>query len=468
MAHPSSPLKNLQSFGSLSTSAFFFVAAVSSVLALTYFVSVISTVWIVLFVLSAIFISGCIFLPDRKTIFICIITLRASCDIVFESIGTGANESIPRIGGIVNLSVVLLALSYFVFNVKKTDKQALYTWSAFFIVCAYGIFFSTVKMDAIRITTNWVSNFAVFICALHLVDSRKSFVFCIKIVILSSLIPAAYGLYETVINVSFIGNLYRVQSTFSHPNILAFYLVLVIPCCFYLLKTEKLKTFSFARFFMFAHFFLLTGLLVLTQTRSAWITFFVFFFLYAFFFEKRYFFYLFLFAVCSYFIPGIQDRLSDLSSGVSVSNQDNNSFAWRLALWQEALSWMEPMRYLFGYGLGDFTELSPKFFSHGGGIKWDAHNSYVQWFFDIGAVGLLAYLWLHIKTFSIVLKLHKIDPLVMFLAMTTIANYLIMSFSDNMTFYLVFNWYYWFILGAVVALQNIYHKNRTLTSTPAL
>jgi O-antigen ligase len=200
--------------------------------------------------------------------------------------------------------------------------------------------------------------------------------------------------------------------------------------------------------------FFLLAQLALTQTRSAWIACLVVFIGYGLLHKRRYLLYIAGVVLICLFIPAIQQRLLDLGSDNQiVGYQDKlNSFAWRVALWESALSWMEPSRYLLGYGIGAFREYAPTYFARSQGFKWDAHNVYVQWFFDVGFLGLASYLWIHFRTLQSLRPLVVIDRQAAFTTSALIVSYLLMSLSDNMMYYLAFNWYYWFAVGASSAL----------------
>jgi hypothetical protein len=51
-----------------------------------------------------------------------------------------------------------------------------------------------------------------------------------------------------------------------------------------------------------------------------------------------------------------------------------------------------------------------------------------------------------------------------FLMLAIVIQYLIVSFSDNMFRYLVFNWYLWFIVGGACALVNLHPGSKTRTA----
>ena len=105
----------------------------------------------------------------------------------------------------------------------------------------------------------------------------------------------------------------------------------------------------------------------------------------------------------------------------------------------DALSWMSPSKYLTGYGAESFFALSQEFFSMAGVMKWGAHSAIVQTFFELGALGLTAYLWLYFSTARMIRRLFAVKPLLALIGMCLlVANFLVSS-SGNMFAYLIYN-----------------------------
>jgi O-antigen ligase len=145
--------------------------------------------------------------------------------------------------------------------------------------------------------------------------------------------------------------------------------------------------------------------------------------------------------------------LTDLSQGNEAGGTAQlNSFAWRVVLWKSAIGWMEPHRLIYGYGLDGFGHFAPTFFPLDRITKWDAHNVYVQFLFDTGAVGLMCYLWLYARVLWTIRSFKSMDRVSGFLLLAIVVQYLIVSYSDNMFRYLVFNWYFWFTVGGACSL----------------
>jgi len=245
----------------------------------------------------------------------------------------------------------------------------------------------------------------------------------------------------------------RLQSTFSHPNIFAFYLTLIVSLGLYMLKGEPATLSTQNRVVLTGYTFLMLVLLMLTQTRSAWVACFLMFCVYGLIFERRYLLYLILLPLLALVIPGVRDRVLDLGAGNEVVQYAKlNSFAWRVYLWESGFKWMRSANYLFGYGLDSFQHYSPTFFPLAGKTNFNAHNIYVQWIFELGALGLLAYLWLYGRLLWVLRKMLPKDKLGGFIVISLVIQYLMVSFSDNMASYLAFNWYFWFVAGSACAV----------------
>jgi hypothetical protein len=177
------------------------------------------------------------------------------------------------------------------------------------------------------------------------------------------------------------------------------------------------------------------------------------FFLYGLLFERRFLLYLLLVPLLALLVPDIRDRVLDIGQGnVVVQYAKLNSFTWRRVLWEDAIAWMAPIRYAFGYGSGGFFFNSPTFFSLSGGMTTGAHSVAVQMLFDVGIVGLGAYYWKYWRAAQIFWRFRREDALLSAMFIALLIGYVVVSLSDNMLSYLVFNWFFWFVMGAGCAI----------------
>ena len=406
--------------------------------------------------LPALLLLGILLIYDYKKLLMLIILLRSAGDLALESTGFGVGDARMGIGGLINLAVIMVACLLVLEKPQVFPTRLARHWVPVLLMMGISVVISYEKTLAIKLYLGMLSCFAMFIVAVYVVRSNEDFNKAIRLVLWSSLIPTLYSFVDVALHMR--DSSFRLQSTFGHANIQAFYLTLVLVLCLYMLKSPLFKIKPMGRVAVCCYMPVLLGQLLLTQCRSAWLACFVIFVLYALLYERKYLLYLLLLPLLMC-IPSVYDRLTDLSKGnEAVHYARLNSFAWRVALWESALRWIEPLRLIYGYGLGGFDHFSQTFFENAGNTKWGAHNVYMQILFDMGVVGLLCYLWLYARVLWTIRAFARMDRMSAFLLLTVVVQYLIVSFSDNMLGYLVFNWYFWFTMGGACSLVYVQSK----------
>ncbi|MDB5824981.1 MAG: hypothetical protein JWR21_3685 [Herminiimonas sp.] len=419
-----------------------------------FYVSVLNDGWIALALLPLAVVVCGLFFADRKKLLLLILLTRAVMEVWLESTRGGG----MGLGAVINVAVILIALALVIETPVALDRSALWAWLPFFSAAALGLLLSPDKGHAVRLCLTWATNLCIFASAFFIVQKQEDFRLALRVIVWSSLLPTIYGLAQVVALGGALGPDGRLQSTFTHPNIYAYYLVLVIWVCLILLKRANSinQGSATARVGVTVYLALLLVQLVLTQTRAAWLACFALFVAYTLRFERRYLIYILMLVPLALLLPIVQDRLHDLSSNNLLSHYGKlDSWSWRIELWSAAFGSFEWHRLVTGYGIGAFRENAPVFFSRSGGVNWDAHNVYVQWFYDVGLIGLTTYFWLHYRLLRQLQLLHERDHRTAFMILAIVIGYLIISVSDNMMYYLVFNWYYWFLVGAACALASL-------------
>lgn len=401
---------------------------------------------------------------DRKKLLLAILLFRSMGDIFLESTRFG----VIGVGGLINLAVIMIAVLLMFEQPKQFPRKDASIWWPFLLILAGSLMISPELGDAIKLYLGLLSSIAVFLAAAYMVRTPADFNRMVKLVIWSSVVPTIYALVDAALHAR--GTSFRLSGTFSHANILAFYLMLVISMTLYALKTPNFGLRLPGRICLTGYMLLLLVQLLLTQTRSAWMACILVFLGYALLFERKYLFYFLLLPIVAITVPSVRERLLDLEKGNEVVRYAQlNSFAWRVMLWEKAIAWMEPLRMVFGYGIDGFRHYSLVFFEANGGTKWSAHNVYVQFLFDIGVVGVIAYLsvfWRLVLRFKTYLVR---DRLLTYILIMLVIEYVVICFSDNVFAYLVFNWYFWFIMGAGCALvrHQMAVKDEPATVVPA-
>lgn len=125
---------------------------------------------------------------------------------------------------------------------------------------------------------------------------------------------------------------------------------------------------------------------------------------------------------------------------------------------------------LVGNGLNSFVHYVPAFFPYAREANDEAgvgpHNVFLQIYFEMGVVGVLAFGWLFLSLFSKLKEGCRSDPRGTLIMSTFAASYLVECYSDNVIDYLVYQWFFWFVMGTVCAWNRLPDR-RLQTLQPA-
>jgi hypothetical protein len=403
-----------------------------------------------LLALPVMLVFGLLLMYDRKLSLVVILFFRAGIETVLDLTKFSLGGFPIGIGGLLNATVIMIAIMLVFEQPKVVPRRAFVQWAPFIVLTFLGMIQAPDRSDGIRLALSLVSYFAMFISGFYFGRSRAEFRSAIKLIVWSSAIPALYSFVDVALHHN---PTFRLASTFAHPNVLAFYLNVIISLTFYLLQTMPANTHVSRRLMLTGYLFLLLGMLLLTKTRSAWAATAIGFIFYGLIFDRRYLIYIVVGGALALCLPGVGDRLLDLTQGNEIKTYATlNSFSWRVFLWQSALQWMSPISYVVGNGLLSFKHFSIGFFPQASGINWNAHSVFVQLLFELGALGLVSYLWLSWRSIRGLWSLLKIDRLATFSLILLVLNFLVCAFSDNMFDYLTYDWYWWFGVGAGCSL----------------
>lgn len=444
--------KSVISFKAIAIVAIGLLVAVFIGIFVAFFGNAVGEHYGILIALPASMVIGFLFFFDRYLLFFLIIIFRSSLDNLLDATRLGSFG----LGAVINALVILIAIIA-VFErpnpVRKVVKQ---TWLPFLAVITFELFIAPDKLIAIKTFLSLLSYTSIFALSIVLVTSQEQYLKWIKAVLYSSIIPVAYAFIDIAKGGSIrqASEGFRIASTFSHPNVFAFYLVLMISLAFYFFKSKNLHLPVFVRKSLPVYILTMIALLILTKTRSAWVACFFYFTMYALIYERKYLGFILLAPILGLMVPEIRDRFMDLAQGnEAINNAKLNSYAWRKLIWESGFNYMEPIRYIYGYGLDAFRHFSKTFFIMANDTELAAHNVYVQLFFDTGAIGIASFIWIYAKFVKVLIPYYKQNKLMVFSAIMFILEFAFECYSDNMLGYLALNWYLWFVLGAAYAVN---------------
>jgi putative inorganic carbon (HCO3(-)) transporter len=392
--------------------------------------------------------------------------IRPLCDRIFESGRFDIGGHAISYGALIDLIVICVFLLYINQLFCRVPYGLRTAWLPFLLIAFVAVLYSPVQIDAARKFITYVTFAAMFMFAFLVEKSDRDATYWLKLVILSSVLPVVYGLFQTASGldwyVQYSGSLQtassldthagsRIAGTFSHPNIFAFFLLTIIGNILILLVTDRGHMSQRLRMVLNTYLIPLFLLLVMTKTRSAWAASVVLLFVYGLVYDKRALLILLVVPLIAFAVPAISDRIMDIAArndyigGAAGANL--NAYAWRKMLWDNAFIyiWERP---LFGYGLNSFHFYSPTFFplSPRG---TEAHNVFIQFIFEIGFVGLCCFVWTFLRYFIWLARYLRVDRRGTIMTMAILSLYLILCYSDNVLEYLSFNWCFWFSCGAI-------------------
>lgn len=391
--------------------------------------------------------------------FILVFLTRPLLDIFLNLTKVSLGGQEIGIGAILNLVIIVLAVFLFFYEGGFPRKDPVVKgWAVFLVVMLFAVIYSPFFARAIRLYANYLSFFSMFLVPFLIIKRREDYVFWLKVFAWSFVLPVLYANFDLLTGGQFYPDAgMRIKGSFSHPNVLAFYLCLGSIYYFYLLKGRLFPVSRGVRTGMVVLAVNMLILLLATKSRNAWIACFASFFIYGLLRDRKTLGMLFLMMPLLLFVPSVKDRVVTVFNGESAINYKGvNSFEWRLNMWKSSLPWVAK-RPLQGYGLTSFKELSPQFSE--GRASMGAHNVYVEVLFEAGLIGLAAYIFLFLQPFlffwnSMRRAVNRVTSKLWAIVVGYILSYVIICFADNLSYYLVFNWYVWFFIGLMMVAKR--------------
>ncbi len=404
-----------------------------------------------------------------KETLVLLIFVRSLLDLLLENTRVNVSSSSAGIGGILNLLIIGLAL-ILIFNDSGQFSKVFFFvrwWVLFILVCAISVTYSPDKAKTFKFVLQQVSSMLIFVIPFFIVKNSQDKKFWIKVLLFSSILPlliADFGLISKnhllYVQSSDVG--WRLRGTFTHANILSFYMVLLIVIVFYILKTDNFSLSAQKKNMLRLYMLNLVGILLATQARTAVVSCWLFFVLYGLLKEKKYLVIILFLSLLVGLTPQVRERITTLQTkNASKADLDKNSFHWRTMLWSDTLPMIQGSP-IYGHGAGSFIILSHTFARVGSEGAY-AHNVYLEILFETGVIGLVCYL----AFFLMLLKLYflnmvkgvgniSVEGAILF---SYLVGYLAVCFADNMLIYITFNWYFFLFLGVITRALFFSEKN---------
>jgi O-antigen ligase len=382
-----------------------------------------------------------------------IMLVRPSCDRIFEWLKMSsafAHLNFPGPGAAINALVISMAIIAVAHVPGVVLVAPVLAWAGFLFAAAASLLAN--PNGGLRLFLTLTTYAAVFALPYALIQNRQAAAQCLAVALYSSLIPSIFALLELAIAPAILTGGQRLQSTFTHPNIYAFYIVGVVTVILFMTCSATVTLSKFMRRTLFVYAGYLLILLLGTKTRSAWISMLIIMTGHAIVVDRRWLLPMLGLPV-ALLIPGVSERMSELDSGtIDAGYEQLNSLTWRRVLWNHTFEWMAANPPgIFGHGLDAYQSYLPMFLPGEGQPAVGAHNAYLQIYFEMGLAGLTSFLLLVTAIAFKLIYRSREDFAGSFVMLMMCVGYMVVCYSDNLLDYLQFQWFLWFTLGSVCA-----------------
>jgi O-antigen ligase len=406
-----------------------------------------------------------------------LIFIRPSIDIVgYLSV---PDWPIINIGSSIAIITIILSLIYlyqnrqYIYNTKIPLTRIIILILVVYITFSFtGISLSMGLQETIRLLSFIVLYFVGWI---YVVNQNKFFNL-IKLIIYSSIVPLIVSYIEYFSG----GGLYtnpgfenRIAGTFGHPNVLAYFSVIILALISVILFYKNNIISKFEREVFAVIGILYAIVLLITFTRGAWLGLILFTILislaqYPFRTIKRSSIIIgcgIIFIVTYNVLasPNILDlkpldQLPVINRVVSLFNSDpSDSVIWRLNMWDDAYNKaLESPIIGFGTGSSEMVIEQTRGTFRG---SLEVHNDYIKIFLEQGIIGLLIYFILIINILYTLYSRYIKNKNIYILTIATLMTIIyIVSFWDNLLRGTVLMWILFLLLGGVLHYNQLNNK----------
>ena len=248
----------------------------------------------------------------------------------------------------------------------------------------------------------------------------------------------------------------RVVSTFENPNVLAEYLILIIPFAAAMLFTSDTAKERFSNLLIAAFMGLC---LVFTWSRGGWVGFLIGMFIFFIFMTRKTLIFLFFGILSIPFLPYVLPQNIILRI-TSIGNMSDGSTSYRVHIWDAVIKMLGDC-FTSGIGIGEgaFAEVYPLYSFAGIEAAPHSHNLFFQITVELGIIGLAVFIiamFLLVKnSVSFAAKsFDRREKLLTYAGMCGILSFL----AQGMTDYVWYNYRIFLMFWLIVGLTTAYRR----------
>jgi len=298
------------------------------------------------------------------------------------------------------------------------------------------------------------------------VQSKKQFDLLFYLMVAAGTVVSLYGLMQYVfgaagaenwVDEEMFGSVTRVYSTLENPNVLAEYLLIVIPMAFagILAGKGKLKKVIFALCFA-----VMALCMILTFSRGGWLGLLVAAAVFLIMLDRRFILLGIVGLIAMYFV--LPDSI--LNRFLSIGDLGDSSTSYRVAIWMGTIAMLKDY-WLCGIGPGvdGFNKIYP-IYSYNAATAQHSHNLFLQITCDAGICGIVIFLAILFKYFrtaasAVSRETDKKSRYFQIASVSSMCGFLVQSMTD----YSFYNYRVMFLFWVLVAFGIIAARRSELT-----
>jgi len=298
------------------------------------------------------------------------------------------------------------------------------------------------------------------------VTTRRQLDALIYAFVIAGTFISAYGIYQYFTGVAFASAWFdstmfagistRVYSTLGNPNVLATYLLLVIPfagACIFMVKRPILKL------FFVGCLCVMLACMALTFSRGGWLGLILAAAVFLVILDRRFIIVGIFGLVFLYFaLPDVV-----VSRFTSIGDFSESSTSYRVSIWLGTISMLRDFWFTgIGPGTEAFNRIYP-LYSYSAAVAWHSHNLYLQIMCDAGIIGIVVFAIIIFTYFrnlctSVSKEPDKSSKILQIAAISSVSGFLVQGVGD----YLFYNYRVTLVFWAVLGLGLLIARRGSL------
>lgn len=336
-------------------------------------------------------------------------------------------------------------------------------------ILLYAVVYSASVLTSVSVTGSLYGGamtvlFVLFAVALqNVLQTRRALDIILALICTAGALVAAYGVYQYVFGAlvsaawvdaemfSELGT--RVYSTLDNPNVLAEYLLLVIPFSAAAVYTAKTLA---GKVYFVGCFGVMCLCMVLTSSRGGWLGLLLAAAIFLVMLDRRFILLGIVGLIALYFM--LPEAI--LARFMSIGNMEDGSSAYRLSIWLGTITMLK--QYWFtgiGPGTAAFNRVYP-IYSYGAAVAQHSHNLYLQIMCDAGICGIVLFLiviFVYFRTVCSALSRCKDKRMniTLIAAVAAVAGFLAQGFTEHSFYNYRVTLMFWIILAIGVSAARL-------------